>query len=98
MSNEAPFKALTLPTDATPREVRARWRELCQGQIHPDQGGALEAFLDLKACYEKALSLSRGSRICTACRGRGKLPEQHGFMVTWIICGKCEGSGYYIEK
>jgi DnaJ-class molecular chaperone len=95
MNNSQAFATLGLPEDTTPAQVRARWRELAATGLHPDHGGLIDRWLDLQSAYQRALQLAKQPILCTACQGRGKLPDRKGrsFQVTWLTCGKCGGTG-----
>lgn len=94
--NSLVFSQLGLPDDATPDQVRARWRELAASGLHPDHGGLVDRWLEIQGAYQKALELSKRPRLCTACDGRGRLPIRPGrsFLVTWQACEKCSGTGF----
>lgn len=96
MSNSVSFEALGLPADATPKQVRARWREMAASGLHPDHGGLIDRWLELQSAYQRALASARQPRICTACDGRGRLPlksYKRSFLVEWQNCEKCGGTG-----
>ncbi len=86
------FNILRLEPTATPLEVRTRWRELAF-DAHPDRSHDTEAFLNLKAAYERCLSISRQPRTCLNCQGKGKLARGKGFHTAWLKCPKCKGTG-----
>jgi len=54
-----PFRVLGAPYPCTAEQLRARWRRLVF-QYHPDRGGNLKQFIELKATYEEAVAILVG--------------------------------------
>jgi hypothetical protein len=54
-----PFRVLGAPYPCTAEQLRARWREVAF-QHHPDRGGNLKQFVELKAAYEEAVAILEG--------------------------------------
>ncbi len=88
-----PFELLGLTYEATPKEVHARFVELSKTH-HPDHGGQLEAFQQLKEAHDEALGLARQPRMCPG-EGciKGKVATRQGFNTTWKACPTCGGKG-----
>ena len=86
----SPFISLGLNDGATEQEVRAAYRRMAQ-QLHPDKGGSVEEFQQLKDVYQKALRLALKSKVCQTCDGAGKICIYHGFHSTKSRCPDCKG-------
>ena len=54
-----PFRVLGAPYPCTAEQLRARWRQVAF-QHHPDRGGSLAKFTELKAAYEEAARILDG--------------------------------------
>lgn len=78
--------------NATPTEVKARWRQLAK-EHHPDAGGTDEEFNKVRAQYEKAYAESIRPSKCTNCDGTGKVAKQNGFHMIRQRCKVCSGRG-----
>jgi len=87
-----PFKQLGLTPEVSIADARARYLELARVH-HPDQGGDLKAFTDLKAAYDQVLAFLSQPVRCDQCQD-GMTPQQQGFTTTWLPCMKCGGSGW----
>ena len=81
-----------LPADATPDEVKRRWRELAQ-QNHPDHGGDPVKFQALHKEYRRLLEIAEEPRSCHRCGGSGKIKAGSGFSYINIDCPDCGGTG-----
>jgi hypothetical protein len=55
----APFRVLGAPYPCTTDQLRARWRQVAF-QHHPDRGGDLKQFIELRAAYEEAVAILEG--------------------------------------
>lgn len=91
--------ALGLSPDATPDEVRRRYKELAQ-RLHPDKGGTTADFQRLQSDYRAALSEEAGTvppvpvwETCTECDGKGYLLMGSGFTMMRMPCFACDGEG-----
>lgn len=87
-----PFDVLGLSHDASPQEVKARWRELA-AQHHPDKGGDAEDFHRYQTAYTEAFALASEPKPCANCGGSGKIGVARGFNVTKLMCQECGGTG-----
>lgn len=90
MSN--PLEILSLPEDATPDVVTARWRVLAS-EHHPDKGGDAQMFNHYRQAYEAALELVNQPRPCLSCNGTGKAEVRRGFSRVELMCSMCNGLG-----
>lgn len=92
--NQTPFEALGLAHDASPAEVKARWRELAVAR-HPDHGGDPEEFTALRQAYNDAYEAALIAP-CQECRGTG-MTTAVGFASSFhhlkLPCTTCGGSG-----
>ncbi len=88
-----PFELMGLLDSAAPSEVKARFIELSK-TLHPDHGGSLESFQELRTTYDEAMAIAQQPRLCTAegCE-RGKVATMNGFTTTWKNCPTCGGKG-----
>ena len=87
-----PFEALVLE-GATKAEVKAKWRELVM-TLHPDKGGNVVEFMEVRDAYNKALSTAPERRVCLTCNGSGTRQVQSGFSVINQVCTTCMGEGH----
>ena len=86
-----PFKILELDNTASPSDVKKQYKQLLRVH-HPDHGGTVNNFIELKEAYDKAMKISKATK-CTECNGFGNTQKLKGFKVLEIICPKCQGSG-----
>jgi len=82
-----PLEVLSLPPDATPSEVKARWRELA-ALHHPDRGGDPALFDRYRQAYVKAYEAAKR---CRACGGTGKQLVNKGLSQLVVRCPVCKG-------
>lgn len=87
------FEILELSEDATPDEVKAKWKKLCMTH-HPDRGGNQVKFHELKQAYEVAYAQACEPKLCPQCAGVGKVKRSHGFNSIDVFCELCGGSGH----
>lgn len=87
-----PFAILGLEDDASPVEVRARWRELAS-EHHPDRGGDAALFHSCRQAFEEAMRIAEQPKPCPACHGEGKIGVRRGFNQIMVSCSSCRGSG-----
>ena len=85
------FEVLGLAHDASPAEVKARWRELAVSK-HPDHGGDPEEFTSLRRAYNDAYEAALLTP-CPECSGTGAVKVYGGFLTTQLPCDTCDGSG-----
>jgi len=87
-----PFKILSLPSDAPPEEVKARWRVLAKAG-HPDHGGDPVEFKKVLMAYREALRIATHAP-CKHCNGVGRmrLPGAY-FTGGTLTCRFCKGRG-----
>lgn len=101
------YKTLGLSRQATPAQIKARWRELAS-DMHPDRLGstreANDAFASVTEAYAIISEPKRRqayhaeidllSDSCASCDGRGAVFKQKGFAArVEITCTACEGCG-----
>lgn len=86
------FKLLGLPDTATADEVKVAYKRLASAK-HPDRGGSVEEFQELKEAYETAMAYALLPKSCNRCRGTGKVTVGSGFTTTKIVCPACGGTG-----
>lgn len=84
--NRTPLEKLGLLSDATVEEIKARWRGLVMTH-HPDHGGNLDMFNELRETYRQALEEANTS--CQTCNGVGKIVQHYGFSSVELICPDC---------
>lgn len=83
------YADLGVPPQATPSEVKTRWREVAK-TLHPDAGGSPAEFTAMCFKYKKILE---AARVCPDCGGSGRVTLQGSFMVVPLLCEKCGGGG-----
>lgn len=89
---ESPFAILEISEDASPTEVKDRWRELASIH-HPDKGGDSDQFNYFRQAYTAALKIAATPKMCVDCNGTGKQIMQNGFSALKITCKSCMGNG-----
>ncbi len=88
-----PLKMMGLGAEATPEEVRQRWRQIAS-DLHPDKGGRVEDFQKANAVHKQALDFAKKPRLCKACEGAGqKVLKMQGFTPVYTKCIPCDGVG-----
>jgi len=92
-----PLKMMSLPADATPADVHARWRVIAI-DLHPDKGGSVEDFQKANEIFYQALAFAQQPRTCVICKGMGKTHKMEGFTPIYTDCISCDGSGKVILK
>ena len=85
---------LGLQEDATPAQIKTRWRELAK-QHHPDQpGGNAVAFQECREAYQRAYAeAEKEASRCKPCEGTGKVVVVNGFSRMAMACADCGGTG-----
>lgn len=83
-----PLELLGLPETATESEVRQRWRALLH-EVHPDVGGNVVQFRELRAAYQEALDLVH-NRQCPRCGGTGFVLAGVGGITVKVRCSSCD--------
>lgn len=86
-----PFEILELNNTASPEEVKKQFKQLLKVH-HPDHGGTVDNFMELKEAYEKAMKISKNKE-CKNCLGYGVLYKLNGFRTAQTRCPECKGSG-----
>jgi DnaJ-class molecular chaperone len=86
---ETPLEALGLPADASPGEVKGRWRELAM-KHHPDRGGDPATFDRLRKAYDLAMVMAAK---CPTCHGTKKVIITRNFNQLAVRCPGCNGTG-----
>lgn len=87
------FQTLGLPDMATPEEVKAKWRKLAMIH-HPDRGGNVVEFNEIRKAYKVALDEASQPKPCSGCNGTGKTTVAHGFSSVEVVCQSCSGGGH----
>ena len=89
---QTPFEILGIAADASPKEIRAAFRERSK-VLHPDHGGDPLDFHNLKEAYDEAMEGIYRKR-CLPCKGTGRIHHSGG---TWgavsLNCSDCRGTG-----
>lgn len=80
-----PFAILGLSADASTEQVRVRWRELLHLH-HPDVGGSVPEFIELRQAYSECLDLA-ANRKCPHCHGSGYRTAGAGGLSLKVRCG-----------
>lgn len=88
-----PFALLGIPDTASPEMVKAAYqRQLFK--VHPDHGGSVEAFRELRAAYLAAAQYASSPKPCTTCEGQGTSIVIKGFHQAQVTCPACKGAKY----
>lgn len=86
-----PFAILGLPDTASPEMVKEAYqRQLFKA--HPDYGGSVDAFRELRAAYLAAAQYASSPKPCTTCEGRGTATVIKGFHQAQVTCPDCKGA------
>lgn len=78
-----PYLVLGIPPTATADEIRRAYQRAA-ARHHPDRGGDVTKFQEVKAAYE-ALK----NRTCPDCDGSGFILKQFGFFTEKSECPTC---------
>lgn len=92
MKPSTAFEILGLPEVATVDQVKGAWRRLASA-AHPDRGGNLDSFHNVRIAYETALEHAAKPKACTKCQGFKFNITANGFMQLKLRCTRCSGSG-----
>ena len=76
MRKKKALKILGLPDDADVAAIKKAWHRLAN-KHHPDKGGELEAFLEIREAYETAVKAV--SFRCGICMDTGYEVKNYGF-------------------
>ena len=76
------YDLLGIKVPVTVSELKARWKELA-AQHHPDRGGDLATFIELKEAYERLLPRCHH---CLKCRDTGVAHLHVGFQTLRSVC------------
>lgn len=84
----SPFVILGLLEDASVHDIKMKWRALAF-KHHPDLGGCVEDFEVFRAAYVAALNIAE-NRLCTNCKGTGKIVKNGTFGSIKLPCPECQ--------
>lgn len=75
--------------DASSDTVKKEWHRLAI-TMHPDHGGCIEKFRELRDLYEKALAESQKPKKCLTCRGTRRVKIKRGLYSFPVKCPDCK--------
>ena len=85
------LKRFGINPDQSPAQLKKAWHQVALS-IHPDHGGAKEAWLEAKTDFDEAIKAAKEAP-CPVCGGKGQLAKGKGFSKILMPCGVCEESG-----
>lgn len=91
------FSFLGLSIEATLKEAHEAYKSTA-ARLHPDAGGSVDEFTKLQDAYAQVKAFLSQPVQCERCLGKGKTPDQHGFVTRWLPCYPCDGSGWITPK
>ena len=81
-----------LEPSSTQAELKAQADQLAL-RLHPDHGGDVETFREMRFAYEVCKTKLPERRACVECDGTGKTEHTSGFYTTTLRCRSCGGRG-----
>lgn len=89
MKTQDAYEKLGLTGTEDYHAVKRAWRSFVMAE-HPDRGGDVEKFLDVKSAYDLLTKRLR-HRTCPTCEGSGKVEVTVGWSTTYKRCPTCKG-------
>ena len=90
-----PCEQMGLGAEATPDEVRQKYKDLAW-TLHPDRGGKSGEFQAWVQLFRKAMDFAHQPRTCKICNGVGRVQSKVSFAA--LPCQLCGGKGKIILK